>query len=200
MPTRRRRKEARPGEIVEAGLAEFGARGFAAARMEDVARRAQVAKGTVFLYFPTKEALFEAVAARATPLQDDLLAQIESEQGSSLDLLRALLSRLYAAMARPETVALMRIMIMEGQRFPAILESWHRVSVQRAQVMLERIVERGIAAGEIRPGALTALPMVLAGPAVMAALWRITFDPLQPLPIEQFRDAHLDLVTRAFGP
>ena len=196
---RRRRKDTRPAEIVEAGLAEFGTRGFAAARMEDVARRAGVAKGTVFLYFPTKEALFEAVAMRATPLQEDLLAQLDSLPGTSLDLLRLVLTRLYEAMARPEVMALLRVMITEGPRFPLILESWHRVSVQRAQALLERIVARGVATGELRPGALTELPLVLAGPAIMAALWRMTFDTLQPLPIERFRDAHLDLITRAFA-
>jgi AcrR family transcriptional regulator len=195
---RRRRKDTRPGEIVEAGLAEFGTHGFAAARMEDVARRAGVAKGTVFLYFPTKEALFEAVATRVTPLQDDLLAQLDSHPGTSLDLLRALLTRLYEAMARPEVTALMRVMIAEGPRFPAILESWHRVSIQRAQALLERIIARGVASGEIRPGALTELPMILVGPAIMTAVWRMTFNTIQPLPIERFRDAHLDLITRAF--
>lgn len=195
---RRRRKDTRPGEIVEAGLAEFGARGFAAARMEDVARRAGVAKGTVFLYFPTKEALFEAVATRVTPLQEGLLAQLENHPGTSLDLLRALLTRLYGAMTSPEVTALMRVLVAEGHRFPAILESWHRVSIQRGQAVLESIVARGVAAGELRPGALTELPMVLVGPAVMAALWRMTFDTLQPLPVARFRDAHLDLVARAF--
>lgn len=196
---RRRRKDHRPSEIIEAGLAEFGACGFEAARMEDVARRAGVAKGTVFRYFSTKEALFEAaVATRVGPLWA-AADPIADGDGAVLPLILRMVETLYAGMTRPEMLGLMRIIVGEGPRFPEVIEAWHRHSIARAQGLLGGLVARAVERGEIRPGALTELPMVLMGPGVMAALWQITFNGLQPIPPECFRAAHLDLLDRALG-
>ncbi len=192
---RRRRKEARPGEIIEAGLAEFGARGFEAARMEDVARRAGIAKGTVFRYFPTKETLFEAaLTSRVGPMFEQLDAAIASASGPAMPLLERLVTNLYAQIGDPALSGLIRILIAEGPRFPAILAAHHRATISRGRALLERIVARGIASGEFQPGAIAALPMVLVGPAIMAAIWRITFGLIDPIPPELFMAAHLDLI------
>lgn len=197
---RRRRKEARPAELIEAGLAEFGARGFEAARMEDIARRAGVAKGTAFRYFPTKEALFEAaVTSRVAPIFDEVNAALDSYDGPTMPLLQILLSRVYRQLAETDLVVLMRIIIGEGSRFPLILEVYYRESIGRGRALLTRIVERGIARGEFRRNAIADLPIVLVAPMLMAAVWKMTFDVLEPINPERFLAAHLDLVAQGLG-
>lgn len=196
-PPRRRRKAARPGEIMEAGLAEFATRGFEATRMEDVARRAGVAKGTVFLYFPTKEALFEAaLRSRLAPVLEGVEAAVDAYPGPTFDLLRMLVDHVHTGLVATDAGAVMRMILAEGPRFPALLETYHRESIARATALLRRIVERGVARGEFRPGAATDLPMVLMAPALMAALWRQTFDHLAPIEPGRFRAAHLEMLER----
>jgi len=200
--TRRRRKEARPAEIAEAGLAAFVEHGFAATRMEEVARRAGVAKGTVFRYFPTKEALFEAaVLSRAAPVWDgaETMASTLADMPLREAVIR-LIEALHAGLTRPEITGLMRIIIAEGPRFPALLETWHRLSISRARGILQRLVNGAVARGEIAPGPLTDLPMVLVAPGLMAALWQMTFARIEPIALDRFRDAHFDLLQRALAP
>ena len=197
---RRRRKEARPAELIEAGLAEFGARGFGAARMEDIARRAGVAKGTAFRYFPNKEALFEAaVTSRVVPIFDEVNATLDAYDGPTMALLHTLLQRVYRQLAETDLAVLMRIIIGEGSRFPSILEAYHRESIGRGRALLARIVERGIARGEFQRNAIADLPMVLVAPMLMAAVWKMTFDVLEPIDPERFLAAHLDLVAQGLG-
>lgn len=197
---RRRRKQDRPAEIIAAGLAEFGERGFGAARIEDIARRAGIAKGTVFRYFPTKEALFEAtITAHLAPVFEQAMGMLEHYEGPTLPVLGMLLDNMYGRLEEDRLSVLMRMMIAEGQRFPAILEIYHRESLLRGQALLGRILERGVARGEFKPSAVMALPMVLMAPALMAGVWRMTFNALQPLPLEQFRAAHWAMLTGALG-
>jgi AcrR family transcriptional regulator len=194
----RRRKDARPAEIVAAALAEFGARGFAAARMDDIARRAGAAKGTLFRYFPSKEALFEAaIASRVSPVFETLSALVEAHQGPVMPLLEMALGRIHAEIEEGELPVIIRIIVAEGHRFPAIVEAYHRGSILRGQQLLRAIVARGVASGEFRASAVTELPMVLMAPALMRAVWRMTFDALQPVPAETFREAHLALIRGA---
>lgn len=198
---RQRRKQDRPAEIIAAGLAEFSEKGFAQARIEDIARRAGIAKGTVFRYFPNKEALFEAaILSRIAPVFDEFLGLLDLYQGPSLALLEGLVERIYARFAESDLPVLMRIIITEGPRFPAILEIYHRQSVARGQALLGRIIARGVARGEFPESALTELPMVLMAPALMSVVWRMTFDAQQPLPLQRFKAAHLALLRAAFPP
>jgi AcrR family transcriptional regulator len=197
-PPPRRRKDARPAEIVAAALAEFGARGFAAARMDDIARRAGAAKGTLFRYFPSKEALFEAaIASRVSPVFETLSALVEAHQGPVMPLFEMALTRMYAEIEGGELPVIIRIIVAEGHRFPAIVEAYHRGSIQRGQQLLRAIVARGVASGEFRASAVTDLPMVLMAPALMRAVWGMTFDALQPVPAQKFREAHLALIRGA---
>lgn len=194
-PKRRRRKEARPGEIIAAGLAEFADKGFAAAKLEDVATRAGVVKGTIYRYFESKEALFEAaLKAQVAPVFNEVLASLERFPGSTPDLLRMVIPTIYKELFGSGIHVLMRIIIAEGGRFPAIAEFYHRESITRGKTIIEAIVHRGVARGEFRPGAAADLPMVAIAPAVMAAVWTMTFDRFEPIPIERFLEAHLDLV------
>jgi AcrR family transcriptional regulator len=182
---------------MEAGLAEFALRGFEAARMEDVARRAGVAKGTVFLYFPTKEALFEAaLRSRLAPVLEGMETALDAYPGPTIDLLRMLVDRVHSDLVATDAAAVMHMILAEGPRFPALLETYHRESIARAAGLLHRIVQRGVARGEFRDGAVADLPMVLMAPALMAALWRQTFDRLAPIAPNRFRAAHIEMLER----
>lgn len=194
---RQRRKEARPGELIEAGLAEFADKGFAATRLEDVARRAGVSKGTIYRYFENKEALFQAaLRSRVVPVFGDLEALVDDYPGNTRDLLHTLFRALYERVVASEVPLLMRVIIAEGQRFPEIPAFYYRETVAKAQALLKRILERGVARGEFREGPVLNAPIVLVAPAIVTALWRLTFEPVQPLDPEKMLEAHADLVFR----
>jgi AcrR family transcriptional regulator len=191
---RRRRKDERPGEIVEAGLAEFAATGFAATRLEDVAKRAGIAKGTIYRYFASKEALFEAAVRSRLALVFDLAPQIDAFPGTSQDLLRNLLARMYEQLLGSDMRIILRILLADGPRFPALTEFYHAAVIAQGRKLLARIVTRGIASAEFRRGAYADLPMVLMAPLLMAAVWKMNFERHEPVDAARFAAAHLDLI------
>lgn len=197
---RRRRKEARPQEIIAAGLAEFAERGFAATRLEDVAARAGIVKGTIYRYFDSKETLFEAALSSGIGPVFEVLPDIVADyEGSTFDLIRLLVSRLYETLFTPEVELLARIIISEGHRFPAVGDLYYRLLVSKGRDILRRIVARGLARGELLPSPLSATPEVLIGPVVMAIVWNTIFDRLDPIEPRRFLEAHLDLLEKALG-
>ncbi len=196
-PVRRRRKAARPAELIEAGLGEFALRGFAGTRLEDVARRAGVAKGTIYRYFVDKEALFiAALESRAIPIHGEVESFVSTFPGSTRDLLEMLLRTVYARLVDTDLKILMRIIIAEGQNFPSLTEVYHREMISRGEALLARIIARGVARNEIRPGPISNLPIIIMAPAMMAAIWKMTFDAHEPIATDRFIAAHLDLLDR----
>lgn len=192
---RQRRKDARPAELLVAGFAEFAEKGFLAARLDDVAVRAGVAKGTIYLYYPSKEALFEAaVRARIVPLIGEVGALVEGFPGPTRELLGLVLAAAYARIADPDARTLIRIMIAEGHRFPALVEFYHREFLSKAEALVAAVVARGIARGEIKPSAATRLPIIVMAPAIMAGIWQLTFAAVEPVSVERFMEAHLALL------
>ncbi|MDR3514496.1 MAG: TetR/AcrR family transcriptional regulator [Azospirillaceae bacterium] len=197
---RRRRKDARPQEIIAAGLAEFAERGFAATRLEDVATRAGIVKGTIYRYFGSKEALFEAALSSGMgPACETLQESVADNDGSTIDLLRSMIRQLYKLLFTPDVELLARIIISEGRRFPAVAELYHRLLVSRGRDILHRIVERGLARGELLPSPFCATPEVLVSPVIMALVWHMVFDGFAPIEPERFLEAHLDLLERALS-
>ena len=193
--SRQRRKDARPGEIIAAGLLEFAEHGFAATRLEDVARRAGIVKGTIYRYFSSKEALFEAaLTSRIGPLFDDFGPLVRDFPGPTRDLLRLVVETLYRELFGTDLRILVRIIITEGSRFPAIAELYYQASVAKGRILIRTIVARGIERGEFREGPATRQPEVLVAPAIMAMIWQTTFDRFDPIGVDRFAAAHLDLV------
>lgn len=192
---RRRRKEARPGEIIAAGLLEFADNGYAATRLEDVAKRAGVAKGTIYRYFEDKQALFlAAVQSHATPTLESLEQFIDGYQGSTRELLTAMITMVHQQLVQGDLQILVRIILSEGRNFPELSELYYREGVSKGQNILTRVVARGISRGEVRAGATADLPIILMAPAIMAVMWRATFDTQQSIPADTFLQAHLDLI------
>jgi AcrR family transcriptional regulator len=194
-PARKRRKDARPAELIEAGLAEFAQKGFAGARLEDVASRAGVVKGTIYRYFADKEALFlAAVQSRATPILGQIDGFVDAFPGTTRELLGFMLRTIYAQLVESDLKVLLRIIIAEGVNFPALTALYHREMISRGEALLSRIVARGIARGEVKPNAAASLPLIIMAPAVMAAIWKMTFEPHEPIATERFLAAHLALL------
>lgn len=196
----RPRKEDRPAEILEAGFREFAEKGFDAARLDNVAMRAGVAKGTLYLYFDSKEALFEAaVRARIIPVLDRAVRLVDFYPGPTRFLLRMMFKMMYRRLAQDDVRTIMRIIISEGSRFPALTEFYYREFIAKIVVVLGKIVERGIKRGELRDGPATRLPPVLIAPGIMAAIWHMTFQPYHPIAFDQFLEAHVDLIMNGIG-
>jgi AcrR family transcriptional regulator len=191
---RQRRKAARPGEIVAAGLAEFAETGFAATRLDDVAKRAGIAKGTIYRYFANKEALFEAAVRSRLSAVLDIDAQIDAFPGPTRDLLRLMIETMYRQLVESDMRTILRIILADGARFPAITAFYHEAAITKGRALLGRIVARGIARGEFRDGAYADLPFVMIAPLLMAALWKINFDRHEPIDAARFAAAHFDLL------
>ncbi len=191
---RQRRKDARPAEIIEAGLAEFAEKGFAGARLSDVAARAGVVKGTIYRYFDNKEALFQAaVKSRIISTLDDVGDLVEAYPGSTDELLRLVLKVIYEKIVASDARVLLRIIIAEGARFPDIPAYYYRESIAKGMALIDRIVQRGISRGEFQDGPMTKMPNIIMGPAIFAAVWKMTFEPVEPLDLDLFMEAHVDM-------
>lgn len=196
-PRTRRRltPEARRATIVEAAFATFREAGFAAARMEDVARRAGVAKGTVYLYFADKQALFEAVVeAMILPRVAHLEALGQAADAPADVRLRRFIGFIYDELVDTDRREVVRMVIAESARVPAIAAFYHREVIARARAALTALVAQGIAEGTFADGAVARRPEILIGPAMMAVIWRLVFEDVEPLDREAFLAAHLDLI------
>ncbi|MBL4646238.1 MAG: TetR family transcriptional regulator [Hyphomicrobiales bacterium] len=194
-PRRKRRKEARPGEIIAAGLLEFADKGYAATRLDDVAKRAGVAKGTIYRYFDDKQALFlAAVQSHAVPTVGLLEKFVTEFDGTTRELLNQLFRIVHAKLVQGDLQILMRIIITEGRHFPELTELYYKEGVSKGQAILAKIIKRGIERGEIRDDAAAALPIIILAPAIMAIIWKMTFNHLHPVDPDTFFAAHVDLV------
>lgn len=193
---RERRKEDRPDEILAAALSVFETHGFAAAKISDIAKQAGVAKGTVYLYFETKDQLFEAlVRERIKPTFLNLTSMLDQFEGSATELLRGVIRHFYGNMvASDEKRAIMKILISEGSRFPNLVRFYHREVLAGAEKFMGEIVRRGIASGEFREAFAKSDPRVIMAPALMAAVHHMAFEAVAPLDRERFVAAHIDLV------
>ena len=175
-PKWRRRKGARPSEIVEAALEVFAEKGFAAAKLEDVARRAGISKATLYLYFETKEEIFRAVARAAVgSLVEGLGSQTEGVEVSFTELAPRLLSRAAGMMKGGRVPAIARMVIGESRNFPDLARIWHDDVVTRVIGMVTGIIARAQARGEVAPGDPRLHAFSLMGPMVMAMLFGEVF-------------------------
>ena len=194
----RRRKEARPDEILAAALESFAARGFAATRLEDVATRAGISKGTLYLYFKGKEDLFEAVV-RATLLPN--LARIEalaaSFDGPSAVLLERLLLTV-AGVVNSQVGAIPKLVIAEAGNFPDLARFYLDEVVRRGLRLIGAILRRGIERGEFRAVDVDHAVFCVIAPMLIAALWKNSLEPHDraPLDTEALVRAHLNLLLR----
>jgi AcrR family transcriptional regulator len=184
----------RRAAIIAAGLDEFIARGFAATRLDDVAKRAGVAKGTIYLHFTDKEALFqELVRTALAPLIGRLTAPPVAG-GSARALLEGFAETFARDVVQTKRGDILRLIIAEGARFPSLAEFYYREVVERGIAGLGKIIEYGIARGEIREQALMRFPQIVVAPAIVAVIWQGLFNKYAPLDAIAMLRVHLDLI------
>lgn len=195
-PSRReQQKEARRRDILEAGFEVFTAQGFSATRLDDVAARAGVGKGTIYLYFDSKEALFEEVVrVHLFPSRDAAEQQVREFRGSAAELLGAHLHYVYSQLADARIAPLVAMVIGEGTRFPRLTEFFFHELASRTQDTLRGIIEKGVASGEFRATDIVSFTQILVAPAVIGALWKLQFAALAPMDLDAYARAHVDLV------
>ena len=178
-PKWRRRKEARPGDIAAAALAVFAEKGFAGARIEEIARRAGVSKGTVYLYFETKEDVFRAVVHDAIiPNIDEIGAMALAMDLPFADILRALLPRFAELVTTRPIGAVVKMVVGESRNFPELARVWHDEVIAKGIALISSLILRGQARGEVRPGDPRTHAFSIMGPMLVGVLWRETFTPL----------------------
>jgi AcrR family transcriptional regulator len=199
MKTRwRRRKEARPDEILAAALASFAERGFAATRLEDVAARAGISKGTLYLYFKGKEDLFEAVVrATLVPNIERLEALTATFDGPSAQLLERLLLTV-ARVVESKVGAIPKLVVAEAGNFPELARFYLDEVVHRGLRLIGSILRRGIRRGEFRPLDVEHAAFCVFGPILLAALWKNSLEPYDdaPLDAQALARVQLDLLLR----
>ena len=182
---RRRRPEARPDEILDAALAVFSEKGFAAARMEDVAKRAGLSKGAVYLYFDSKEAVFEALVRRFAETVVGAAAKRFAAMGEDDPeaALRTAIAFLVKALADPAVSAAPRLVIAEAQRFPEIAQLYRREVIAVGQRAFEGLLARGVERGVFREVPFDAAKRAFMGPVIVHMILSHVFpDPDAPAP------------------
>jgi AcrR family transcriptional regulator len=193
---RRRRKAERPQEIIEAAFAEFSRNGYATTTLDQIAERAGVTKGTIYVYFESKEHLFISMVREFTkPTMETVQDMFKTHDGSTADLLRAQFSFIYEHLVedrrRREVV---RMLIAEAPRFPELADRYHAEILRPCLDMLRQAIQRGVDRGEIRNSAIIEQPQVVIGPIALVDVWMMLFDDRQPLDLKAYFDAHLDMV------
>jgi AcrR family transcriptional regulator len=193
-PNRAERAAERRAAIVEAALEEFVARGFAATRLDDIAKRAGVAKGTIYLHFKDKESMFEELIRTAlVPLIGRMTAPPPTG-GSVREAVEAFAQNFIREIASTRRGDIVRLIVAEGPRFPAIADFYFREVVSRGLAGMRTLIELAIARGEICNRELARYPQIVIAPALIAVIWQSLFSKHSPLDaIEMFR-VHLDLI------
>jgi AcrR family transcriptional regulator len=190
---RKARSADRRDAILAAALDEFASRGFEAARLDDVARRAGVAKGTIYLYFRDKESLFqELIRAMLTPLVGTIeaMGQADLPLPALADRIADLFVREVYETRRKDVV---RLMISEGRRFPQLAEFYYREVLSRIIAAVRSLLQRAAARGEV-PEGLAEFPQIIAAPGLVAIIWSGLFERFEPLDVRKMMKTHLDLL------
>jgi AcrR family transcriptional regulator len=194
-----RRSEARPAEIVAAATSLFTERGFGATRMDDVAARAGVTKGTVYLYFQDKGQLFEAVVRqKLAPNLERARMMVEAYDGSTPTLIR-MLAKLLEGLVESEYSAIAKMIIAESGAFPELPKLYAEVVLERGFNMMASIIQRGIDRGEFRPvDPTTVVPLVVA-PFILLAVWKHSLGDHTDVmpPPSRVLDEHVEMLLRA---
>jgi AcrR family transcriptional regulator len=177
---RKRRKEARPSELTAAALSLFVEKGFSATRLEDIASRAGVSKGTLYLYFNSKEALFKAV------IQEGILPVVAENEviaaqhtGNSFSLLEKLLDNWWGKIGQTSFAGIPKLMVAEARNFPEVAQYYYENIIRRGRALVGAALESGMAAGEFRRMDVETTIDVIIAPILMRLIWRFSMAHCQ---------------------
>jgi AcrR family transcriptional regulator len=180
--------------IIEAAMEEFISRGFAATRLDDIAKRAGVAKGTIYLHFKDKESMFEELIRTAiVPLVGRMQGPLPTG-GTVRDLIEAFALNFIHEVVTTRRGDIVRLIVAEGPRFPSIADFYYREVVSKGLAGMRAMVELGIARGEIKNANLAKFPQIMVAPALIAVIWQSLFSKHAPLDATEMLRVHLDLI------
>lgn len=195
---REQQKEARRVAIIEAALEEFSNQGFTATKLEDVAVRAGIGKGTIYLYFNSKEELFEEVVRRTLLPDRKLLSSYVADfEGTTAELLTNHFRFMYSFMQHEKVPPLIAMVLGEIARFPQLSQFFYDELISHSQAMLESIIARGIQSGEFRKSASNMHHQILIAPALLGVIWNLQFKQQAPLDFAVYSEMHIDFILRA---
>lgn len=200
--TRARRKAERPSEILDAAFDEFALHGYAATRLEDVATRAGVTKGTIYVYFESKERVFEAlVRERGKVMRERMAAFFEERGDPTVESIRADLDFLFRACTDDQREQeLLRLLISEATRFPALVDEHFENVFEPVLEKLKERLQRAAEIGTIRPAPAIEYPELLMSPALAMHICRLLFGERWPLDTERYIETSVDLLLKGLLP
>ena len=196
-PARARKVEpgARRQAILDAALSVFAERGFEAARLDDVAARAGVAKGTLYLYFRDKEALFEELVRGAvSPIIEAVCKAASAPDVPASAILETFFALFQKEVLGTKRKLLLRLIIAEGPRFPRVAEFYHREVVTRGMALMRGVAERAARRGEFASDAAARFPQLIVAPLILAVVWDSLFARIDPLDVAGLLRAHRELL------
>ena len=202
-PRWERRKDARPQELLDAALDLFVERGYASTRLEDVARRAGVSKGTLYLYFTNKEELFKAVVREnIVPALGEAEDIISTFEGHSADLMRCVMMGWWERLGATKASGIIKLVLSEAGNFPDLARFYQEEVINRCTTMIASMFERAVGRGEFRPVDVPVMTQVLIAPMLMLITWKHSVGPcsqgsLDPM---MFLEAFLDMALNGLLP
>ncbi|MDD4910792.1 MAG: TetR/AcrR family transcriptional regulator [Sideroxydans sp.] len=175
---RQRRKEARPAELLSAALDLFVERGYAATKLDDIAIKARVSKGTLYLYFDSKEALFKAVIEQGIlPMLAEGELLLQQHQGDARSLMQELMLRWWQLMGETHLGGIPKLMISEAGNFPEVATYYYENVILRGRELIRQALNRGVASGEFRALNVESAIDVILAPVLMLVVWRYSLTP-----------------------
>lgn len=202
-PRWQRRKQARPEEIVNAALATFSECGFAATRLDDVAARAGVTKGTIYLYFKNKEDLFQAVVRQTViPKLDRAEQEVREWPGSTAELLRHMVRGWWTSVGKTPLAGVVKLIVAEATNFPDVTRFYHKEVIRRGHKLFAQVLQRGVDSGEFRPVDVPLTVRLVTAPMLMAvvhsqSLYRCVREPID---WDRYVETHLEMLLRGLTP
>ena len=201
-PKRERRPTARPRELLDAALALFVEQGFAATKVEDVAKRAGVSKGTLFLYFATKEELFKAVVRENIVGKfSEFNVALDSFTGNTETLLRTFMTAWWHRVGSTNSAGICRLMMSEGRQFPELAEFYRTEVIEPACQIIGRVLARGVQRGELQALHAEHSVYTLLAPILFLMLWNSapSLSGALPLDGQAFLDSQIDVLLHGIG-
>lgn len=195
-PKFRRRADARPDEVLDAALALFIEKGFAATRVDEIAKRAGLSKGTVYLYFASKKDVLKGIVRRAvTPVADQTIAMMAGFEGSPRDAITMAMSGLAMRFDDPSVMAIPKLIIREAVVSPEIAQLYRKEVLNAALPMLKTIISKGIASGYFRAVDPELTVRSIMGPILIHVLLDEVFGitPEGGMRMDRLIENHLDI-------
>jgi AcrR family transcriptional regulator len=192
---RQRRKDARPDEIIAAALLEFAEKGYAGTSIGSIAKRADIARSTVYLYFDDKEALIrQAFEDRIGSIFANMQTGVMPVDAPFEAAFRGMLQTIYSRMIKPDNLVLLKVLIAEGALFPELTAYYHANILKKGESVITMLISQAIDRGEVRPEVGDFDLKIIIAPVMVAAMWQLTFQKIEPLDLPRYIEGHVEML------